>query len=248
VSVDTQIAARVEPEYRALGDFLRGAAAMLTSPLVITPVGMSMGFGALAHDTGFSIVWTALTGMLMFGVPGQILLVTGINHDAALLTIAVAVTLSAVRYAPMVATLLSLMRFPGVRTRHVFFPVHCTVASLWLEVLRRLPGLPNDRRRVAFCNGLAAAIFVAATLATVAGYYLAGAMPPLFAAALLFVTPISFLVGTASSSKTLVDKLALTFGLGLAAAAWLLGATFNMLWIGVIAGSVAYGIQRMQRR
>ena len=73
MSVDTQIAAHVEPEYRALEIFLRGAAAMLTSPLVITPVGMFMGFGALAHDTGFSIVWTALASMLMFGTPGQIL-------------------------------------------------------------------------------------------------------------------------------------------------------------------------------
>lgn len=247
MSVDTQIASHAEPEHRTLGYFLRGGAAMLISPLVITPVGMFMGFGALAHDTGFSIAWTALASMLMFATPGQILLMTGISRDAALLTIAVAVTLTAVRYAPMVATLLSLMRYPGVRTRHVFFPVHCAVVSLWLEALRLLPDLPRERR-VAFCNGLAAAIFAVGIIATVAGYYLAGAMPPLFAAALLFVTPISFLVGTASSSKTLVDKLALAFGLGLAAGTWLLGTTFDLLWIGVIAGTAAYGIQRTQRR
>ena len=57
---------------------------MAKSPLIVTPVGMFMGFGALAHDTGFSIAWTALASMLMFATPGQILLMTGISHDAAI--------------------------------------------------------------------------------------------------------------------------------------------------------------------
>lgn len=247
MTVDTQIDSHVEPECRALGNFLRGCAAMSMSPLVITPVGMFMGFGALAHDSGFSLVWTALASMLMFAVPGQILLVTGISQDAAMLVVAVAVTFSAVRYAPMVATLLPLIRFPGVRVQHVLFPVHCIVVSLWLEALRLIPNLQRERR-VAFCNGLAATFFATGMIATVAGYYLAGAMPPLFAAALLFVTPISFLVITAGSSRTIVDKLALILGLGLSAGAWLLEITFDMLWVGVIAGTVAYGVQLTQRR
>jgi len=247
MSVDVQITSHAEPEHRTLANFLCGAAAMAKSPLIVTPVGMFMGFGALAHDTGFSIAWTALASMLMFATPGQILLMTGISHDAASLTIAVAVTLTAVRYAPMIATLVPLMKLPGVRAWHIVFPVHCAVVSLWLEALRLLPNLPCERR-VAFCNGMAAIFFAAGMMATVAGFYLAGAMPPLFAAALLFVTPISFLVITAGSSRTLMDKLALILGLSFPAGAWLLDTTFDMLWVGVIAGTVAYGVQRTQRR
>lgn len=205
-----------------------------------------MGFGALAHDTGFGIVWTALASSLMFAVPGQILLMTGIIHDAALLAIALAITLTAVRYAPMIATLVPLLRSPRMRAWHIIFPAHCAVVSLWLEALRLLPGLPHERR-IAFLNGMAAIFFTAGIIATIAGFYLSGAMPPLFAAALLFVTPVSFLVVTMASSRTFVEKLSFILGIALPVVAWAAELKFDMLWIGVLAGTIAYGIQLTRR-
>ena len=246
MSVEIHISSHTKPKYLAVTDFLHGCAAMAMSPLIITPAGMFMGFGALAHDTGFGIVWTALASSLMFAVPGQILLMTGIIHDAALLAIALAITLTAVRYAPMIATLVPLLRSPRMRAWHIIFPAHCAVVSLWLEALRLLPGLPHERR-IAFLNGMAAIFFTAGIIATIAGFYLSGAMPPLFAAALLFVTPVSFLVVTMASSRTFVEKLSFILGIALPVVAWAAELKFDMLWIGVLAGTIAYGIQLTRR-
>ena len=54
---------------------------------------------------------------------------------------------------------------------------------------------------------------VTATTATVTGFYLAAKLPPLMSAALLFLTPVAFLMSTLRNSRMLVDRLALGFGL-----------------------------------
>ena len=83
---------------------------------------------------------------------------------------------------------------------------------MWVESLRLLPALPHDRR-IAFCNGLSVGYISTATIFGFVGFYLAAGLPPLFAGALLFLTPMSFLISTANNSRMMVDKLALVLGL-----------------------------------
>ena len=54
---------------------------------------------------------------------------------------------------------------------------------------------------------------ITATTATVAGFYLAASLPPLMSAALLFLTPVAFLMSTLRNARMLVDRLALALGL-----------------------------------
>jgi len=78
-------------------------------------------------------------------------------------------------------------------------------------------------------------------------FYLAAGLPPLLAAGLLFLTPLSFLLSTARNSTRLVDVLALVFGLVLGPLlAWQQIAP-DLLWTGVIGGTLAYGIHRVHR-
>ena len=74
---------------------------------------------------------------------------------------------------------------------------------MWVESLRLLPALPREER-IAFCNGLGIVFIGAAELGSVTGFYLAASLPVL-TAALLFLTPMSFLVTTARNSRALVD-------------------------------------------
>ena len=65
-------------------------------------------------------------------------------------------------------------------------------------------------------------------------------------AAMLFLTPMSFLISTTRNCRVLSDWLALAFGLvlGPLLAAWQVG--LDLLWTGIVGGSVAYGIYRLR--
>jgi hypothetical protein len=84
-------------------------------------------------------------------------------------------------------------------------------------------------------------------VATGVGYHLQSALPVLFGAAAMFITPISFLVSVARGARLLMEKVALTLGLVIGPALALNKVEFDLLWTGVIAGTLSYGVHRLQR-
>jgi hypothetical protein len=127
----------------------------------------------------------------------------------------------------------------------LLLPAHLTAVSVWVEGQRMSPRLPRERR-VAFCNGLGIGLMVAALVATVLGFTLAQRLPPLFAAAVLFLTPMSFVVSIARNSRELVDRLA--FGLGLVLTPIFALAKFDLALLvgGMLAGTVAFAVHRLR--
>ena len=98
-----------------------------------------------------------------------------------------------------------------------------------------------------YANGLGVSFMLAAQIGGVIGFYLATSLPTLLAAGLLFLTPVSFLISTTRNCRLLADWLALGFGvvLGPLLAYWEVG--LDLVWTGLIGGSVAYGIHRLRR-
>jgi hypothetical protein len=145
----------------------------------------------------------------------------------------------------MVVALLPLLRGEGTRLRHLLLPTHFTSVSMWVESLRLLPGLSREHR-VAFCNGLSMTYMGTAASFGFVGFYLAAGLPPLLAGALLFLTPISFLISTARGARIFVDRVALVLGLvlGPVLAYWHVG--LDLMWTGVVGGSLAYIVHRVR--
>lgn len=218
--------------------------AVLGSVFTYTLFGNYIGFGALAHDLGFSAPWAMLSTVLVWAAPAQVILISALA-TGAVLEAAIAVSVSGIRLLPMVVALLPQIKTPGTRTRHLILPAHFTAVSMWVEALRLLPARPRAHR-VAFCNGLGVGFSIAAVTATACGFYLAGRLPPLFAAALLFLTPISFLVSIAGNSRLLVDRLALLFGLLILPVLTYHQVDLDLLWTGLIGGTLAYVIHRLR--
>ena len=98
--------------------------------------------------------------------------------------------------------------------------------------------------RVAFCNGLSCGFMVVASGFGLVGYYLAAGLPTLFAGALLFLTPVSFLISTARNAAALIDRLALALGLVIGPALVYFQVGLDILWTGIIAGTIAYAVHR----
>jgi AzlC protein len=112
-----------------------------------------IGMGALTHDFGLSSWWFALSTLLVWAAPAQVILISAFGTGAAPIEVAIAVSLSAIRLFPMVLALMPLLRGPGTRLRDLLLPTHFSSVSMWVESLRLLPGMPRERR-LAFCNGL----------------------------------------------------------------------------------------------
>jgi hypothetical protein len=72
-------------------------------------------------------------------------------------------------------------------------------------------------------------------------------LPAIFGAAAMFMTPLSFLTSTARNARLLLDKVALAAGLAIGPVLALSEVRFDLLWTGVIGGTVAYGLHRAQR-
>jgi predicted branched-subunit amino acid permease len=225
--------------------FFGGVKSALMSVFFLVLAGTYIGMGALAHDFGLPSWWLALSSMLVWAAPAQVILISALGAGAALIEVAIAVTLSAIRLFPMVVALLPLLRGEGTRLRDLLLPTHFTSVSMWVESLRLLPSMPQERR-IAFCNGLAVGYMSTAVTFGFVGYYLAAGLPPLFAGALLFLTPMSFLISTARNARMMIDRLALVLGLSLGTLLTYLHVELDLMWTGVVGGTLAYAVHRLR--
>jgi predicted branched-subunit amino acid permease len=226
--------------------FFAGVRSALGSVFFLVLAGTYIGMGALAHDFGFAAWWLFCSTLLVWAAPAQVILISTLGAGAASVEAAIAVSLSAIRLFPMVVALLPLLRGPGTRLRELLLPAHFTSVSMWVESLRLLPGMPQARR-IAFCNGLSVGYMGTAATFGFVGYYLAASVPPLLAGTLLFLTPMSFLISTTRNARDMIDRLALALGLvlGPVLTYWQVG--LDLMWTGIVGGSVAYIVHRVRR-
>jgi predicted branched-subunit amino acid permease len=229
----------------SLHAFGKGLLAATQTILTYTLFATYLGVGALAHDLNFSPLWAILATALVWAAPAQMILLTALGSGGTAVQAAAAVSLSAIRLMPMVVALLPMLRGPKTKTWHLILPTHFVAVTVWVESMRRVPSVPRERR-VAFVNGLGTGVLGATIVSTLVGYNIAAMLPPLFGAAVLFLTPISFLLTSVSNSKLLVDRLALALGVALLPLANLLNTGIDLLIAGVSAGTIAYAVHRFR--
>jgi predicted branched-subunit amino acid permease len=225
--------------------YFAGMLAAWTS--VFCPVigGTYVGLGALAHDFGLSLLWMTISTMVIWAGPAQLVLMSAFAGGAALIEIAIGVSLTGLRLLPMVVALLPLLR-PGAKSgRDFILPTHFTSISMWVESFRLLPSIA-PAFRIPFCNGLSSGFMSIAMLCGAVGYHLAAGLPPLLAAGLSCLTPLSFLVSSARNCKQLLDYAAFIFGVVLGPLLAWYQVGLDLMWSGIIGGVAAYGIHRVR--
>jgi len=225
--------------------FFAGMRTAWTSVFVIMLAGTYVGIGALAHDAGLSALWLTVSTVVVWAGPAQVILVSALGSGTTLVETALAVALSAMRLLPMVVALLPLLRRPGRGTRDLLLPTHFTSISMWVESLRLLPSLPREFRP-AFCNGLSCGFMTTAITFGLVGYVLAAGLPTLLAGTLLFLTPLAILISTARNAEAMLDRLALGLGLVIGPVLVYFRIGLDIMWTGLIAGTVAYAIHRLR--
>lgn len=206
-----------------------------------------IGVGGLARDVGYPMGAGVLSTILIWAAPGQMVMFGAIAAGAALPAVAIAVSLSSIRFLPMCVSLLPMMRQPGTPTWLLLLISHYVAITAWVHSMRVLPDMPLERR-IPYFLGFANTVLIAATIATGAGYYLIGQLPTAFAAGLLLTSPLFFLVNMVASARQAVDWLALGLGFGLAPfAIAIVPAGLDLLVEGLVGGTLAYIIHRILR-
>jgi predicted branched-subunit amino acid permease len=230
----------------ASGAFFLGVGSGLTSVLALVLFGTFIGVGALAHDSGFTFGWSVATTLLIWAAPAQVILISTSHAGATLLESALAVTISAIRLLPMVVSVMPMLRTAQTKSQKLLLPAHLIAVTVWVESFRLLPHVPRPAR-IAFVNGLGGGLVIISAIATGLGFGLAANLPPLLAAGILALTPLTFLLSTARNAHRLVDKLALGLGLTLYPFISMLHTGVDIMICGLAAGTFAYCVHRWRK-
>jgi predicted branched-subunit amino acid permease len=227
--------------------FAWGMGSVSSTVLALVLFATYLGIGALAHDMHFSLLWALASTLLVWAGPAQIILISTLGSGATAVQAAVAVTMSAIRLFPMVVSVLPLMRTPQTKRRHLVLAAHFTAVTLWVECYRLLPQVPRPSR-IVFVHGLGCGLLIVCLIATALGFELAAKLPQLFAAAILMLTPLAFLLSTARNCKQISDILALALGIALFPLVARLNTGVDVLISGMAAGSIGYGVHWWRER
>jgi predicted branched-subunit amino acid permease len=225
--------------------FWRGVRAGVFSVQGIVLFAGFIGFGGLIRDVGFPLGAALLSTILVWALPAQLLIVGGFAAATPAPVIALAVGLSSVRFFPIVASIMPMIRGKsGLGTQ--LYASHFVAVSAWVESIRLMPALPVHAR-MPFFLGLSNYFLWGSVVTTVIGHLLAGTLPQALANGLVFLTPISFLLQLIRNARDVFDWSALLLGLALTPAFAQFGGSLDLLWIGIIGGGAAYAIGRWKR-
>lgn len=226
--------------------FRRGLAVALTVPGLILAAS-SAGFGALARDAGFSLANSLFMMGAFFALPAQVVMVDQMARGGSLSAGALVVALTGIRLLPMSVVLMPYLKGPhGTRWRYALAG-HFIAITAWMEGWRRLPLLPVEHRLDHFL-GIGSGLVGTTMLGTTFGYVLAGSVPTLVAAVLLFLTPVYFLLSLIAAASDHADRYAIAFGIVLGPPFYLLFPGFDLLVTGLVGGTLAHFAARITRR
>ena len=206
-----------------------------------------VGFGGLCRDIAFPLGAAMLSSVIIWALPAQVLVVGGYAAGNAAPAIALAVALSSIRLFPMTASLMPFLRGRGTGIGKQLIAAHFVAVTAWIEGMRRLPSTPVEGR-LPFFFGIGCLLLISAASATLIGYFLAGTLPRSLAIGLLFLTPLSFLVQLSHNARDIVDRLALGLGLIIAPFMAEIGGSLDLLWTGLLGGTIAWAVHRFLKR
>jgi predicted branched-subunit amino acid permease len=228
------------------GAFARGLLVAVSVPAGVL-FATALGFGALARDGGFSVGHTAFMSLTMFALPNQVILVDQLARNEGVAVAAFAVALAAMRLFPMTATVVPLFRGSRRRPWLELAAAHFVAITTWIEANRRLASFEADLR-LPYQLGLGLAISAVMLLGALAGYSLAGTVPPHVSAVLLFLTPLYFVLSLMATSRSRMDVAAIAAGCALAPILYVVAPGFDLLSTGLLGGTVAFLVGNARAR
>lgn len=225
--------------------YARGLARIASVPSVILMFAF-IGFAGLARDSGFTLPQTLVMVLTIWALPANVVLIGAILAKASIFTAAISVALSSIRLMPMVVAIMPEMRTEKTRRITLYLAAHFVAITAWVMALELFKTVPRERR-TAFFLGMGSGFLLANVLLVALAFEIADDLPPLFAAGLIFVTPLYFLFSLWGSAREKQSHYAMGFGLALTPIFHWLAPQSDILLTGIAGGVLAFAAGELAR-
>ena len=179
--------------------------------------------------------------MLIYALPGSLVMAESILIGASLLSIFFAVWFVNARLYPMAVSLFPLMMDKSQPKWKYYLSCHFIAVSAWL-IMKSSYEKIEKKDRVDFWIGIGSATWTVAVLSTIIGFYLSDYLNKDMLMGLAILNPIYFTCMMVGAMKTIQINLSVIFGAILGPIFYFFSPEWSILLGGLVAGSVAYFI------
>jgi len=222
--------------------FLDGVRTASGAPMLVL-AGSYLGFGGLVRESGAGLGFGLLSSLTIWALPGQLLLLELYTIGASALVILMAVSLTNVRLLPMTLTLGAEFDRRAQPRWQLYVAAAFIAVTSWAMCMQRFPTLP-PAQRMPFFAGCAVPLWGATITCTAIGFVIAGALPGWASLGLVFLNPIYFMLIFVGELRRRGRAMALCMGAAAGPALHLLSPDWGLLLAGVLAGTLAFAIDR----
>lgn len=207
-----------------------------------------VGYAGLARESGLTLDQTLMMTGLVWALPSIVVLTGAISGGMGMISAGIAVALASVRLMPMTMALMPLLRIEGKTKRwHLLVASHFVAVTAWVFAMRNVQDMPREGRLpffLGFGGSLTGFVFCMTGIA----YVMVGRLPPIVAGGLFMLTPVYFLCSLWGASRISADKAAMLAGLALGPVFFVYAPGLDLLWTGLVGGTLAYAGTRLARR
>lgn len=220
------------------GAFVAGVREASGIPVAVVAAGY-LGFGALAADHGIPVGITVLSTLVIWALPGQLILVEMHTLGAPFVALLLSVALSSARFLPMTLVLMPLMRHARQRGWRYYLAAQLLSLVGWTTAMARFPSLALERR-LAWFAGFTLVCVAGGAVATALGHLLAEGLTPLAKTGLVFMAPMYYLLILVGGVRDRVAAAGLACGAIAGPLAYLVSPDWSVLGGGLAGGTLAW--------
>ena len=198
-----------------------------------------IAIGALLKNIGFNIQESIFSTMLIYALPGSLVMAESILVGASLLSIFIAVWFVNARLYPMAVSLFPLMMDESQPKWKYYLSCHFIAVSAWL-IMKSNYEIIEKKDRVDFWIGIGSATWSVAVLATIIGFYLSDYLNKDMLMGLAILNPIYFTCMMVGALKTIQVSLSVIFGSILVPVFYFFSPEWSILLGGLVGGTIAY--------
>ena len=198
-----------------------------------------IAIGALLKNLDFNIQESIFSTMLIYALPGSLVMAESLLVGASLLNIFLAVWFVNARLYPMAVSLFPLMMHKSQPRWKYYFSCHFIAVSAWLIMKSNYKKIPKVHR-IDYWIGIGSATVSVSVIGTFIGFSFSEYLNKDMMLGLAILNPVYFLCMMIGASKTIPVTLSVLFGTILGPIIYLLSPEWSILLAGIIGGTIAY--------
>ena len=200
-----------------------------------------VAIGALLKNIGFNIQESIFSTLLIYALPGSLVMAESLLVGASLLNIFLAVWLVNARLYPMTVSLMPLLMHKSQPRWKYYLSCHFIAVSAWLIMKSRYQSV-EKKHRIDFWIGIGTATWSVAILGTLIGFLSADFLNKDMMIGLAIVNPVYFMCMMAGAMKTIQVSLSVILGAILGPLFFFISPEWSILYGGFSAGTIAFFI------